>query len=107
MPQASWLFIKDRESIWIERPHGNHMVVAGPGSAREEHDFPDEDAVQAFQIAIGEKLTAEGWFLWGFDRERRTGRDRRTAARTQPDRRRPLASERRIPNVEQPTSANR
>lgn len=90
MPLASWLFIKDGQSIWIERPYGFSMIVAGPGSAREQHDFPDEQALEAFQIAIGERLTEGGWFLWGFDKERRVGRDRRKIDRTTPDRRQPL-----------------
>ena len=92
MPLASWLFIKDGQSIWIERPYGFSMIVAGPGSAREQHDFPDEQALEAFQIAIGERLTEGGWFLWGFDKERRVGRDRRKIDRTSPDRRQPLTA---------------
>jgi hypothetical protein len=92
MPLASWLFIKDGQSIWIERPYGFSVIVAGPGSAREQHDFPDEQAVEAFQIAIGERLTEGGWFLWGFDKERRVGRDRRKIDRTTPDRRQPLTA---------------
>jgi hypothetical protein len=92
MPLASWLFIKDGQSIWIERPYGLSMIVAGPGTAREQHEFPDEQALEAFQIAIGERLTEGGWFLWGFDRERRVGRDRRKMDRTTPDRRHPVAA---------------
>lgn len=88
MPLASWLFVKDGQSIWIERPYGLLMIVAGPGSAREQHQFEDETALQAFQVSIGERLTEAGWFLWGFDRERRTGRDRRGIDRRTPDRRR-------------------
>jgi hypothetical protein len=87
MPLASWLFIKDGQSIWIERPSGLSMIVAGPGAAREQHEFPDEQALEAFQVSIGERLTEGGWFLWGFDRERRVGRDRRQYDRTTPDRR--------------------
>ena len=88
MPLSSWLFIKDGQSIWIERPHGFSIIVAGPGSAREHHDFPDEAGLEKFQISIGEKLTEAGWFLWGFDRERRAGRERRSIDRKTPDRRR-------------------
>jgi len=90
MPLASWLFVKDGQSIWIERPYGYAMIVAGPGSAREEHDFPNEAAMEAFQVALVERLTEAGWFLWGFDRERRSGRDRRGSDRNKPDRRRVL-----------------
>jgi hypothetical protein len=95
MPLASWLFIKDGQSIWIERPYGLAIIVAGPGSAREQHEFPDEQALEAFQIAIGERLTEGGWFLWGFDRERRVGRERRRIDRTTPDRRQPVTTQAR------------
>jgi hypothetical protein len=95
MPLASWLFIKDGQSIWIERPFGLQMIVAGPGSAREQHDFPDEQALDKFQIALGERLSEAGWFLWGFDRERRSGRDRRLSRRKSPDRRSAAAATRR------------
>ena len=66
------------------------MIVAGPAAAREVHTFPDEDALQAFQIGIAEQLTKGGWFLWGFDRERRETAERRRVARPTGERRRPL-----------------
>jgi hypothetical protein len=94
MPLASWLFVRNQESIWIERPHGLTLVVAGPGSAGEEYDFPDEKALEAFQVALAERLTSGGWFLWAFDRERRQGPPRRQAVRDTPDRRQRAA---RIP----------
>lgn len=59
-PLASWLFIKDGESIWIEQRDRNTMIVFGPAAAREQHNFPDEDAVQAFQIGLCEQLTNDG-----------------------------------------------
>ena len=92
MPLACWLFIKDGQSIWIERPHGLTMIVAGPGPTREQHEFPDEKALEAFQITLGERLTERGWFLWGFDRDRRSGRERRSIDRRSPDRRQPMTS---------------
>lgn len=87
MAVTSWLFIKGGQSIWIERPHGFSMIVAGPGAAREQHEFPDESALEGFQMSLAEKLTSAGWFLWGFDRERRVGRDRRRVERGASDRR--------------------
>ena len=86
MPLASWLFVRSSESIWIERPHGRTMLVAGPGALREERDFKDEEALQAYQIDLATRLTNEGWFLWGLDRERRQA-ERRQAARSTKDRR--------------------
>jgi hypothetical protein len=87
LPLASWLFLKGSESIWVERPHGLSMLVAGPGAVRDERDFADEDSLQAYQVALAERLTEGGWFLWGVDRERRQVRDRRGAQRSTPDRR--------------------
>jgi hypothetical protein len=75
MALSSWLFIRDQESIWIERPHDFSVIVAGPGSARAHLLFPNDDALQAYQIATAERLTRAGWFLWGFDQERRTRDD--------------------------------
>ena len=45
MPLGSWLFIKGSESIWVERPHGRVMVVAGPGAARDVREFDTDPAL--------------------------------------------------------------
>jgi hypothetical protein len=84
---SSWLFVKGEESIWVERPHGRSLVVAGPGRARERHDFPSEDALQGFQVALADKLANAGWLLWGVNRHRRSSPDRRQAGREGSDRR--------------------
>ena len=73
------------------------MIVAGPAAAREVHTFPSEDALQAFQIDLAEQLTKGGWFLWGFDRERRGTAERRRVARPTGDRRQPLSAPTREP----------
>ena len=87
-PSSSWLFIKDNQSIWVERPHGRLLVVAGPGAAHEERDFISDEALDQFQIALAEKLADDGWFLWGVNRERRQT-DRRQTTRGTTDRRVP------------------
>ena len=84
---TSWLFVKGDQSIWVERPRGCSMIVAGPGALREQHDFADEDALQGYQMAIAEKLASAGWLLWGVDRQRRGDTDRRGTARGSSDRR--------------------
>lgn len=86
-PQASWLFIKDSRSIWVERPHGRLIVVAGPGSQHEEREFISEEALDKFQMALAERLAGDGWFLWGVNRERRQQAERRRTNRGIPDRR--------------------
>ena len=86
-PAASWLFIKDSESIWVERPHGRLIIVAGPGQAHEQRDFISEEALEQFRISLAERLAGDGWFLWGVNRERRQAGDRRSTSRGTPDRR--------------------
>ena len=87
MPIASWLFLKGSDSIWVERPHGRSMLVAGPGAIRDQRDFEDDAALEAYQVALAERLTESGWLLWDFDRDRRELRDRRQIPRNTPDRR--------------------
>jgi hypothetical protein len=87
MPLASWLFLRGTESIWVERPQGYQMVVAGPGPQREEREFSDEEALQEYQISLAGRLSAAGWFLAAYDYERRQARDRRAAPRNAADRR--------------------
>jgi hypothetical protein len=72
MPLASWLFLKDDATIWVERPFGTTLIVAGPGKVeRQQEDFPDEAGLERFQVDLAERLSADGWFLWGVNRDRR------------------------------------
>ena len=98
---SSWLFIRDQESIWIERPFGLSMIIVGPGSTRAHLHFMDENAVEAYQVATAERLSRGGWFLWGFDRDRRQHGERRADRTTEPERRHP-AGDRRRPSQPQP-----
>jgi hypothetical protein len=75
------LFVRGDQSIWIERPFGCSMVVAGPGTTRAQHDFPDEDALQNYQMVIADRLASSGWMLWGVNRQRRSGTERRVRSR--------------------------
>ena len=90
MPLASWLFIRDSESIWVERPSGITLIVAGPGARREQRDFISHAALESFQVALAERLAGDGWILWAHDSDRRGATDRRSTPRPVPDRRQPL-----------------
>ena len=86
-PPSSWLFIKDNKSIWVERPHGRLLIVAGPGTEHEQRDFISDEALDQFQISLAERLAGDGWFLWGVNRERRIAAERRSVSRGTADRR--------------------
>ena len=87
MTPATWLFVKDGQSIWIERPDGRSMTVAGPGTSRARHDFPDEQAVEGYQMQLADRLASAGWMLWGVNRQRRGAPGRGNAPPATPDRR--------------------
>ena len=74
MPIASWLFIRGSESIWIERLSGNTLIIAGPGQRREQRRFFTEEQLQRFQMRLAEGLAGQRWFLWAYNRDRRSQR---------------------------------
>jgi hypothetical protein len=72
MPIASWLFIRGSESIWVERPSGNTLIIAGPGHRRQQRTFFTEEQLQRFQMRLAETLAEQRWFLWAYNRDRRS-----------------------------------
>jgi hypothetical protein len=87
MPIASWLFVRGPESIWIERPFGTTLIVAGPAHRRQERTFITEKALQRFQVELAEELSAKGWFLYALNSDRRQ-RDRSAPGTRNGERRR-------------------
>jgi hypothetical protein len=108
MPIASWLFIRGSESIWIERPSGNTLIIAGPGHRRQQRTFFTEEQLQRFQIRLAETLAEQRWFLWAYNRDRRSqsrdegvrrsvGANARPIVRTSPRGNGGTARDRRLP----------
>ena len=92
MPIASWLFIRGSESIWVERPYGHTLIIAGPGHRRQERKFFTEEQLQHFQMRLAEQLVQQRWFLWAYNDDRRRPR---TAAAV------PTTGDRRLSRTEE------
>jgi hypothetical protein len=83
MPLSSWLFIRGSQSVWVERPFDFTLIVCGPGKHRERRDFVDDEALNAFQVELAERLAGEGWFLGAHDIDRRGTNERPPEERPQ------------------------
>lgn len=88
MNPTSWLFVRGAESIRVVRPTDQSLLVLGPGPLRDVRDFRSDADVEAFQMALAERLSELGWVLLGPDVDRRGGEDRRRTSRSASDRRR-------------------
>jgi hypothetical protein len=86
---ASWLFVLGDESIWIMHGANGATFVYGPGELQQYFQFSSDAARDAYQVSMTERLLGDGWVLWGADRDRRVGGERRRASRDTPDRRSP------------------
>ena len=63
------------------------MFIYGPGALQQCFRFSTDSARDAYQVSMTERLIADGWVLWGVDRDRRQGEERRQVARDSADRR--------------------
>ena len=92
--RREWLFVSGADSVRMVRVEDTanqiSLMLAGPGTTTEV--YCDTDAESGFrrQHAIEHRLVEQGYRLLPFDR--RSGGDRRTAARETPDRRRPISA---------------
>jgi hypothetical protein len=89
--ESAWLFTRSGESVRVLRVVGvdrvMQLVVQGPGSVQERYAVGDEADCATIQAEIERRLVSEGFSLYRFSSERRSGRERRVAKRGQ-DRRR-------------------
>ena len=80
---VAWLFTRGAESIRVQSTEGKPcLILAGPGMAREEHEFRTVIDLAAFMIDTERRLRETGWVLERFHTERR-----RRSARAHPRRR--------------------
>jgi hypothetical protein len=88
---ATWTFQRREDRITLTRERtqdgGFQLVVMENGRPRT-FTFSDFDRLVAFQSDMESFLVRTGWSLADFSPDRRSGRDRRTFPRVDPDRRR-------------------
>ena len=84
-----WLYVRGPHSVLITRVAfpgpAARLQVLGPGEERNVFECPNLVDCLSQQAEIERGLLAEGYLLLALDR--RSGRDRRTIARAEPDRR--------------------
>jgi hypothetical protein len=83
--REAWLFTRGAQSVRIVRASGvdTRMMlhVHGPDAMANSHTFDDVITCMRYQADFERRLVGEGFSLERFVTERRTGLDRRTAAR--------------------------
>ena len=82
--RTAWLYTRGDASVSMtvddQSAAAAVLIVRGPGTAIATHDFPDLKALMEFAEQQERRLQDEGFHLQAIA-ERRTGRDRRGAAR--------------------------
>ena len=68
---ATWLFTRNDQSIWVERSESRTMTVTGPGRLHVCYDFDSDARLLEFQVSLAEQLSTKGWLLRGFNVDRR------------------------------------
>ena len=84
--REAWLFTRGSQSVRIVRASGRGdtrmmLHVRGPDTTANTHTFDDVIECMRYQADFERRLVGEGFALERFVTERRSGLDRRTAAR--------------------------
>ena len=89
--ETIWLFVRGDESVRVIRaatPEGRaRLLVYGPGNRQAAHEFKDGVTCTHMESELERQLVADGFTLEQFT-DRRSGVERRSAARGSVDRRR-------------------
>jgi len=85
----TWVFVRDTTTIRIQRRVGLTLHIESNEGNERVFPFSDLNELTAFHCGFEQHLIATGWSLVEFGPERRSGQDRRSVARSGPDRRRP------------------
>jgi len=82
--ETIWLFVRGAESVRVIRastPEGRaRLLIYGPGNTQATHEFEDGVTCTQRESEIERELVADGFTLDQFT-DRRSGLDRRGAAR--------------------------
>ena len=87
-----WIYVRSDETVLMQTREAGHavqLIVRGPGARRSAYDFATAAALMEHQAVHEAHLLAQGYTLHYFNRDRRSGVDRRGASRGTPDRRHP------------------
>ncbi len=68
----SWLFTRNDESVLLSLAGKHAVTMDGPGHRRQQLEFDNDAAVEAYQREIALDMAAGGWILYGVDRQRRS-----------------------------------
>jgi len=90
MDHGVWTFVRGNDRLEITREDlddGVTLVIAGDGTPRS-YFFREPHRLETFQRDMETLLLKTGWTFYGYEPDRRAGRDRRGWPRRSNDRRR-------------------
>jgi hypothetical protein len=83
-----WVFRRQERELRVAQSEDDcRLIVSPPDGPSIQRRFTTVEALVAFQTELLTQLRREGWVLNHVEPDRRSGRDRRLRARSEPERR--------------------